>query len=211
MAKELTWRRAIDKVLGAAAKPLHYNEITEKIISDGLRTSIGATPAATVNAQISSSIKHDGVSSPYVRVAKGVFALAKPATTTPVPVKDKLTPTVEESDEPEEQYDIVSSFGMFWRRDAIQWVATSKLLGMQRLGATPVDFTISSSESTCCMMIERISTLAARLIVHWGVGYLSIQLIDWPPAGIDSLGLGFYPYQSQVNSGHCLQHTMRQR
>lgn len=140
MAKELTWRRAIDKVLGAATKPLHYNEITERIISDGLRTSLGATPAATVSAQISSSIKRDGASSPYVRVAKGVFALAKSVATAPAPTKDKLTPTVDESDESEEQYDIVSSFGMFWRRDAIQWAATPKLLGMQQLGATPVDF-----------------------------------------------------------------------
>ncbi len=139
MAKELTWREAIDKVLGATATPLHYKEIAEKIITNGLRTSLGATPAATVNAQISSSIKHDG-SSPYVRVAKGTFALSKSGAATSAPVKDKLTPTIEESEESEEQYDIVSSFGMFWRRDAIQWVATPKLLGMQQLGATPVDF-----------------------------------------------------------------------
>ena len=50
MAKELTWKKAINKVLAASAEPLHYKEITEKIISDGLRTSLGATPAATVNA-----------------------------------------------------------------------------------------------------------------------------------------------------------------
>lgn len=140
MAKELTWRRAIDKVLGASTTPLHYNEIAERIITDNLRTSLGATPAATVNAQISSSIKRDGASSPYVRVAKGTFALAQSAAVAASPVKDKLTPTIEESDESEEQYDIISSFGMFWRRDAIQWIATPKLLGMQQLGATPVDF-----------------------------------------------------------------------
>ena len=39
MAKELTWRKAIDKVLAASATPLHYNEITERIIADGLRTN----------------------------------------------------------------------------------------------------------------------------------------------------------------------------
>lgn len=78
MAKELTWREAIDKVLGAATNPLHYKEIAERIIAHGLRTNLGATPAATVNAQISSSIKHDGAS-PYVRVAKGTFALAQSA------------------------------------------------------------------------------------------------------------------------------------
>jgi len=29
---------------------------------------------------------------------------------------------------------------MFWRRNAIEWSATPKLLGMQQIGATPVDF-----------------------------------------------------------------------
>ena len=52
----------------------------------------------------------------------------------------KLTLTVASSGETEEQYDIVSSFGMFWRRNAIEWIATPKLLGMQQIGATAVDF-----------------------------------------------------------------------
>jgi hypothetical protein len=52
----------------------------------------------------------------------------------------KLTPEVQESEELEEQYEIVTSFGMFWRRNAVEWVATPKLLGMQQLEATPVDF-----------------------------------------------------------------------
>ena len=52
----------------------------------------------------------------------------------------KLTPDVAESEEDEEQYEIVTSFGMFWRRNAVGWVATPKLLGMQEIGATPVDF-----------------------------------------------------------------------
>ena len=52
MSGELTWRKAINKALESSPTPLHYNEITEQIISDGLRTNVGATPAATVNAQI---------------------------------------------------------------------------------------------------------------------------------------------------------------
>ena len=140
MAKELTWREAIDKVLGASSAPLHYNEITARIIANQFRTNLGATPAATVSAQISSSIKRDGNDSPYVRVAKGTYTLAKRNTATPSTAKQKLTPNVDESEDSEEQYDIVSSFGMFWRRDAIQWSASPKLLGMQQLGATPVDF-----------------------------------------------------------------------
>jgi hypothetical protein len=42
MAKELTWRAAIGKVLGATSTPLHYNDIAERIIADRLRTSLGA-------------------------------------------------------------------------------------------------------------------------------------------------------------------------
>ena len=140
VAKELTWREAIDRVLASSTTPLHYKEITDRIIADALRASLGATPSATVNAQISASIKRDGDKSPYIRVAKGTFSLTKTSSFHRPPTKDKLTPAIEESEESEEQYDIVSSFGMFWRRDAIQWVATPKLLGMQQIGATPVDF-----------------------------------------------------------------------
>jgi hypothetical protein len=139
MPNELTWRKAIDKVLGSSSTPLHYNEITERIISEGLRHNLGATPAATVNAQISTSIKHDGASSPYVRVSKGTFAMRSGASGVSI-VPPKLTPDVSESEESEEQYEIVSSFGMFWRRESIEWSTTPKLLGMQQIGATPVDF-----------------------------------------------------------------------
>jgi len=47
---------------------------------------------------------------------------------------------VTESEDSEEQYDIVTSFGMFWRREAVDWNASPKLLGMQQIGATPVNF-----------------------------------------------------------------------
>jgi hypothetical protein len=136
---ELTWPKAIAKVLGASAKPLHYKEITERIIAQALRQSLGATPAATVNAQISNSIKQKGNGSPYIRVAKGTFAMRGAAPGVSI-IPAKLTPDVIESEETEEQYEIVTSFGMFWRRSAVEWVATPKLLGMQEIGATPVDF-----------------------------------------------------------------------
>ena len=140
MPSELTWKKAIDKVLSASNNtPLHYKEIAERIISEGYRKNLGATPAATVNAQISASIKHDGDASPYIRVAKGTFAIRDKAKGTKS-VSQKLTPNVDESEESEEQYEIVTSFGMFWRKEAIEWMATPKLLGMQQIGATPVDF-----------------------------------------------------------------------
>jgi hypothetical protein len=139
MPKELTWQKAIQKVLSSSSTPLHYNEITQRIISEGLRTNLGATPSATVSAQITSSIKHEGDSSPYVRISKGTYSIrAKVAGATVV--SPKLTPDVSESDESEEQYEIVTSFGMFWRKEAIEWIAKPKILGMQQIGATAVDF-----------------------------------------------------------------------
>jgi len=139
MPKEMTWQKAIDKILASSLTALHYKEITEQIISEGLRTEMGATPAATVNAKISASIKHDGKNSPYVRVAKGTFTLKNRASVTSV-VPKKLTPEVIESEDEEEQYEIITSLGMFWRKDAVEWIATPKLRGMQQIGATPVDF-----------------------------------------------------------------------
>lgn len=139
MATDLTWRKAIDKVLGSSPTPLHYNEITERIISEGLRQHLGATPAATVNAQITSSIKHDGEASPYIHVSKGTYAMRTGGSSEAI-VPRKLTPDIVESEETEEQYEIISSFGMFWRKDGIEWSRAPKLLGMQQIGATPVDF-----------------------------------------------------------------------
>lgn len=139
MSKELTWKKAIDKVLSSSPTPLHYSEITEQIISEGLRKSIGAIPKATVNAQISASIKHKGELSPYIRISRGTFSIKKHGPSGLI-IQKKLTPKILESKDTEEQYEIISSFGMFWRKDGIEWSSTPKLLGMQQIGATPVDF-----------------------------------------------------------------------
>lgn len=141
MPEELTWRAAITKVLETAKTSLHYTEIAETIQTDGLRQHFGATPAATVNAQISSSIKHEGQQSPYVRVEKGVFALKSLIDGTSAPTSDTDPGQASESSNEEEtQYDVVRAFGMFWRRNDVRWTATPKLLGKQGEKATAVDF-----------------------------------------------------------------------
>lgn len=139
MPKELTWRKAIDKILASSPTPLPYNEIAEQIIAEGLRTTVGATPASTVSAQITGSIKHEGESSPYIRVARGTFTLKSRGSSKDI-IPKKLTPEIAESQEEEEQYEIVSSFGMFWKKDGVEWSSIPKLLGMQQIGAIPVDF-----------------------------------------------------------------------
>lgn len=139
MHQNLTWPDAVQKVLSESATPLHYKEVTNRVIAQRLRTSLGATPAATVNAMMAESIKRQPDKSPYIRVGKGIFTLrAKPPGV--LVTSAKLTPEVSESEEIEDQYEVVSSFGMFWRRDAVELTHTPKLLGVQEIGATPVDF-----------------------------------------------------------------------
>lgn len=136
MAKELTWRKAIEKVLSEAPGAMHYKDITEKIIEDELRTSLGATPAATVSMNLSTGILNEGDECPFQRIGRGLFVWKAKAGIT-----QKPSSTVEVPEEEEDvQYEIISSFGMFWRREAIEWVHTPKILGMQQIGAKPVDF-----------------------------------------------------------------------
>ncbi len=133
---DMKWRDAIDEVLSKANEPLSTKEITTRIIEAGLRKNLGATPAATVGAQISASIKHDGTNSPYTRVSKGTFAL-KSAVASPQVVQPS---SIVDTPETEEQYEIFSSFGMYWRRNLIQWTRSPKLLGRQEIDSTPVNF-----------------------------------------------------------------------
>lgn len=142
---ELTWQKAIQKVLVASSGPLHYKEITERILADGLRQNIGATPVATVSAQITQSIKKEGSGSPYIRVAKGTYALASSSSCSPPSTnRHGLEPSneaaLEEQEDADEQYAIFTAFGMFWKRESVEWSRSPKLLGMQQIGATPVDF-----------------------------------------------------------------------
>jgi hypothetical protein len=136
MAAELTFRKAIEKVLSEAAGAMHYQDITQKIIADGLKSNPGATPAATVGAVLSTAIKNEGDRCPFQRVARGLFVWKAKAGTPQL-----LNAMVEEDEQEEEvQYEIITSFGMFWRREAVEWVSTPKILGMQQIGAQPVDF-----------------------------------------------------------------------
>lgn len=139
MARELTWREAIDKVLAAATRPLHYKEIATRIVADGLRISVGATPAATVYARICESIKHDSAS-PYVRVGKGTLALAPTTGARPTTGGDKPRRVDGPSEIPGKHCDIITSFGSYWLRDAIRWNAAPRLLGMQQHGSALIDF-----------------------------------------------------------------------
>lgn len=133
--KELTWKEAINKILEESSTPLHYKEITERVFLKGLRKKCSGDPSNTVNAKITTSIKNEGESSPYIRVGKGkgIYTLRERG-------YNMLTPDVSALDESKEQHEIITSFGMFWRKESIEWLKKSKLLGVIEMGDPPVDF-----------------------------------------------------------------------
>ena len=128
---EQSWKSAILTILTESKEPLHYSEITERIMTRGLKTTAGATPDATVNAQISTSIKHDGTDSPFLRVAKGTFTLRPKAG---VAQPSVVEPEVEVSD------DVIRAFGIHWQREHVVWRRQPRLFGRQQVAAKSVDF-----------------------------------------------------------------------
>jgi len=137
MKKQLTWRQSIEKVLREAATAMHYKDITDRIIEKGLRTELGATPASTVASTLLGTIKNEGAKCPWKKIGKGLYVWQASKSSSPEP---QAATSFEEEEVEEEQYAIVSSFGMFWSREAIDWIANPKILGMQQIGAEPVDF-----------------------------------------------------------------------
>ena len=140
---EKSWREAIKKVLAESDIPLHYTEISEQILSRGYYSTDGATPAATVNAQISSSIKHDGEKSPFIRVGKGIFALKSlsivaGSVAAQLGKRKTAEAIVEREDETSDS--IIHSFGMYWQRDLVVWRNDPKMYGKQQALSKPVDF-----------------------------------------------------------------------
>ena len=135
---DMTWHEAIRKVLDSSTTPLHFREITDRILEAGFKKTVGATPMATVNAMISASIKHEGENSPYRRVDKGTYVLSGTTAQPPVPV-----PPYED---PDEDNEVVISFGAFWEREKVNWSSKPHLYGVyQTEGAskakeTRVDF-----------------------------------------------------------------------
>jgi hypothetical protein len=126
MNKELTWQNAIQEVLTQHPSGLHYTDITERILNQGLKKQLGATPAATVSALITSTIKKSASSSPYVRVNRGVFALKKFLSGEVVKQLEAVSSKELQNDDEKSQ--IIQGFGMYWQRSAVNWKSNPKIL-----------------------------------------------------------------------------------
>jgi len=74
VAGKLTIREAAIRVLKERG-PLHYQELTDAVLAEGLAKSTSATPAASLNAVLAVDIKRRGKQSAFVRIRPGVFGL----------------------------------------------------------------------------------------------------------------------------------------
>ena len=134
---ELQWPVAIARVLEDAGQPLHYQDVTNRIGSQGLRDfSSSRTPANTVASRLGQMIKEgDSIYNPNIRkVGVGIYEFIDPSLDTSVGSEES-----NENDEvqPDDEKKLVPAFGLFWDKDNVSWGRNAKILG--REGPTTIE------------------------------------------------------------------------
>lgn len=114
---------------------MHYTDIAEEILTQQFRENFGATPAISVNTNIISSINKEGEKSPFIRVGRGEYMLRATTTSKKETIEEEKRIVSEE-----ETSRIINAFGMFWKRNSVQWVGEPKVLGRQQINSESVDF-----------------------------------------------------------------------
>lgn len=132
---DMKWKDAIEKILEEERKALHYTEIAELVAERGYRTSLGATPQDTVNAQINTDINSKEEKSIFAKTDRGYFILRKFLDSQP-----DLLPKEPTEKEKAEKFRIIGAFGIYWNRNLVHWKSIPDLLGIQQIGASEVNF-----------------------------------------------------------------------
>ena len=83
---------AAETVLAAAGKPLHYGEITRRILAQGLWQTEGKTPIATISARLSTDLKHHAANTRFERCGPGIYGLRLWTATPPPQVMPEPQP-----------------------------------------------------------------------------------------------------------------------
>jgi hypothetical protein len=161
---------------------MRYDEIAQAIIDTGYRVSVGATPAATVSAILSESIRKER-KTPFVKVDRGVYALRSTvAATTPDAVAES-----DEAVEDAREMGLINAFGMYWNRASVRWKTNMpSLYGVQQFGSTPVNFTARAS--TFCTTAGPLCTSVRSRSQEWAFGSSSTPATAFRDGGTDSLG-----------------------
>lgn len=167
----LTWKQAVLKVLESADEPMHYTDIAQAIVDRKFRDSVGATPANTVAAQLGK------LSDAVTRLDRGNYFLTRRLDELDEHAPSPVSPNEDASfvdDAAAEQTGIINAFGMYWRREEVDWTANSpRLYGTQLSGGEKVDFAgqigiyiLYQGERTVYVGRAAKKSLADRLRAH---------------------------------------------
>lgn len=70
-----TFKSSAIQVLKKAGKPLHVSDITKLALEGGILVTEGATPEATMTAQLILDVKNKGKASDFIKTGPSIFAL----------------------------------------------------------------------------------------------------------------------------------------
>lgn len=135
---QMSWKDAIRTVLRDHGSDMHYSDIAQQIIDRKLRSKVGATPAATVSANLTAHLAGE-----VEKTGRGHYRLVDASTQAGDPDRDVAgdDATSQSGDvDAHPEMGCINAFGIFWRREEVLWKSDIRLWGVQKMGADPVDF-----------------------------------------------------------------------
>lgn len=130
---------AVEMVLSQSGGPLHSTEIAQAIGRAGSFNKFGPKPANEVYSALYVDINTNGEESRFKKSGPSEFTLASPANSDlATHPQDLAAPETEGITSHAAGF--IQAFGMYWRREMVDWKGKAKLLGIQQRGATSVDF-----------------------------------------------------------------------
>ena len=149
MVQEMGWREAILKILEDSSEPLHYKEISRRVIDSGLRPVTGSTPENSASRTITQFLLPEGR---VERIEPGVFWVSR---TRKNPSKDELKEAQEE-----DRLTNVAAYGLYWDRDKVLWNpgggGKRQLLGIHDGRNEPVDL---ANQSGIYVLFNRLTPM----------------------------------------------------
>lgn len=185
----LTAIQAAYQVLQEAGEPLQAGELAGRMLAQGLWKTQGSTPGQTIASAIAMDIKHNGQSSGFRRVERGLFTINTPETTSGVAVERTQTPAPLKPSPPTEA--IPLSFAdaaeqvllRFGKRQPMHYQAITRHALDQGLIATDGQTPASSMYAVILTEIDRALKRGEqpRFVKH---GRGLVGLAAWEPVGL---------------------------
>ncbi|OPZ85972.1 MAG: Restriction endonuclease [bacterium ADurb.Bin429] len=174
----MTLLQAICHILQDAGTPLHYQEITERILTQGLWSAAGHTPAASVSAVLTTELKRQGEEAPFTRVGPGTYAWCAATLCAPTPVSSAVEPAPDPLSFNDAAALILEQHGQPLHYTALTEMALTQGL-IQTKGQTP-------AATMNAQLTREIATATSRgelpRFVQHGQGMYGLSA--WQPTGI---------------------------